>query len=318
MAFAGLARSLAGRIGRQLVSVSVLDMATRLAAQAFLTALPMLFAVASFSPPAVREELRSTLRMLLGTAGPVFSQVEGVYAGSGDEARHTWGAVGLLLALVSATAFSRALQRLCERAWHLPRSGLRTVAWRWGVWLLAWVAALVFQGLLRSGFGAGPVLGVPLQLVGACLMWWWTQYLLLAGRVGWRPLLPGALLTGSGVVVFSVVSGLWLPRSLRLSVERYGPLGSVFTMLTWLIFFFATVVVGIAVGYVLAQDSTIARRLGLPRPVPGQAPAEDDGALGPARSEGSPAEGEAGRRGRPTLAPWNPRRRGSVGWPGHH
>lgn len=271
MAFAGLARSLSGRIGRQLVSVGVLDMATRLAAQAFLTALPMLFAVASFSPPAVREELRRTLRTLLGTAGPVFSQVDGVYAG-GEQARHSWGVVGLLLALVSATAFSRALQRLCERAWHLPRSGLRTVAWRWGVWLLAWVAALVFQGLLRSGFGAGPVLGVPLQLVGACLMWWWTQYLLLAGRVGWRPLLPGALLTGSGVVVFSVVSGLWLPRSLRLSVERYGPLGSVFTMLTWLILFFATVVVGIAVGHVLAQDGTIARRLGLPRPMSDPAP----------------------------------------------
>ncbi|MDC0770561.1 YihY/virulence factor BrkB family protein [Streptomyces sp. HD] len=308
MAFAGLSRSLVGRIGRQLVSVSVLDMATRLAAQAFLTALPMLFAVASFSPPAVREELRRTLRMLLGTAGSVFSQVEGVYAGGGDEARHTWGVVGLLLALVSATAFSRALQRLCERAWHLPRSGLRTVAWRWGVWLLAWVAALVFQGLLRSGFGAGPVLGVPLQLVGACLMWWWTQHLLLAGRVGWRPLLPGALLTGSGVVVFSVLSGLWLPRSLRLSVERYGPLGSVFTMLTWLIFFFATVVVGIAVGYVLAQDSTIARRLGVPRPVPGQASAEDGGALdgldpttrtGAADLNGADPTGPRGGRRRP-------------------
>jgi len=261
MALPGLARPLVGRIGGQLVSVGILDMATRLAAQAFLTALPLLFAIASFSPAPVRQEFRRTVRLLLGTSGPVLAQVDEVYAG-GDQARETWGAVGVLVAVLSATAFSRALQRLCERAWHLPRSGLRTVAWRWGAWLVVWVTALLFQGVLRDGFGAGPLLGVPLQLVGACLLWWWTQHLLLAGRVGWLPLLPGALLTGLGVVLFSVVSGLWLPHSLRLSVERYGPLGSVFTLLSWLILFFATVVVGISVGYVIAHDDAIGHLLG--------------------------------------------------------
>ncbi|MFC8515218.1 YhjD/YihY/BrkB family envelope integrity protein [Streptomyces sp. NPDC057257] len=255
-------RSLAVGIGRQLVSVGFLDMATRLAAQAFLTALPLLFAIASFSPAGIRDELRRTIRLLLGASGPALAQVDGVYAG-GDQARETWGAVGVLVALVSATAFSRALQRLCERAWHLPRSGLRSVVWRWGAWLVVWVAALLFQGSARDGFGAGPLLGVPLQLIGACLLWWWTQHLLLVGRVGWLPLLPGALLTGVGVVAFSAVSGLWLPRSLRLSVERYGPLGSVFTLLSWLILFFATVVVGIAVGYVVAHVDAAARRLGV-------------------------------------------------------
>ncbi|MEU6251947.1 YhjD/YihY/BrkB family envelope integrity protein [Streptomyces sp. NPDC047043] len=268
MAFPGLARPLVGRIGRQLVSVGLLDMATRLAAQAFLTALPLLFAIASFSPQAVRDEFRRTLRMLLGTSGPVLAQVDEVYTG-GDQARETWGAVGVLLALVSATAFSRALQRLCERSWHLPRSGLRSVLWRWAAWLVVWIAALLLQGTLRDGFGAGPVLGVPLQLLASCLLWWWTQHLLLVGRVGWLPLLPGALLTGFGVVLLSVVSGLWLPHSLRLSVERYGPLGSVFTLLSWLILFFATVVVGIAVGYVIAHDDLVARRLGLTPPPSG-------------------------------------------------
>ncbi|MGI5452932.1 YhjD/YihY/BrkB family envelope integrity protein [Streptomyces sp. CA-249302] len=261
-------RSLAVRIGRQLVGVGFLDMATRLAAQAFLTALPLLFVIASFSPAALRDELRRTIRLLVGTSGPVLAQVDGVYAGGG-QARETWGAVGVVVALVSATAFSRALQRLCERAWHLPKSGLRSVVWRWGAWLIVWIVALLFQGVVRDGFGVGPVLGVPLQLVGACLLWWWTQHLLLVGRVGWLPLLPGALLTGLGVVLFSAVSGLWLPRSLRVSVDRYGPLGSVFTLLSWLIFFFATVVVGIAVGYVVAHVDAIGRRLGVTPPPAG-------------------------------------------------
>lgn len=253
---------LVGRVADRLKAVSVLDMATRLAAQAFLTVLPMLFAVAAYCPGSVRAELLGSLRSVLGAGGPVTVQVADVYAGA-ERGRQTWGAIGLLVALVSATAFTRALQRLCERSWDLPRSGLRVVAWRWVVWLAVWAAALVFQGGLYSGFGVGRALGLPLQLVAAVLMWWWTQHLLLAGRVCWRPLLPGAALTGAGIVAYTATSGLWLPRSLRHSVERYGPLGSVFTLLSWLILFFAMVVVGIAVGRVLAQEPYVARRLGI-------------------------------------------------------
>lgn len=87
-------------------------------------------------------------------------------------------------------------------------------------------------------------------------MWWWTQHLLLAGRVGWLPLLPGAVLTGLAAVAFSAASRLWLPRMLQRSIERYGPL----------ILFFATVAVGIAVGYVLARDEVFGRRRGANRP----------------------------------------------------
>ncbi|WP_306317400.1 MULTISPECIES: YhjD/YihY/BrkB family envelope integrity protein [unclassified Streptomyces] len=270
MAITGAARPLAGRIVQRLVHVNILDMATRLAAQAFLAALPLLIAIASFCPQAVRRELMRSLRTLIGTTGPVVAQAEGV-AGGGDTAQHSWGAAGVLVALLSATAFTRALQRMCERAWDLPRSGVRLVAWRWAVWLLVWVAMLIVQGALHRSFGAGAFLGYPLQFVAAALMWWWTQHLLLAGRLPWLPLLPGALLTAAGVVAFCGVSGLWLPRALRMSVERYGALGSVFTVLSWLILFFTTVVFGVAVGRVLAQEEFLRRRLGTPPPPAGTA-----------------------------------------------
>ncbi|WP_223735015.1 YhjD/YihY/BrkB family envelope integrity protein [Streptomyces purpurogeneiscleroticus] len=248
----------ARRVAQQLARVGVLDNATRLAAQAFLTALPMLIAIATYSPEIVRAELLESLRSIFGTPKPVMRQVEAVYNG-GPGARETWGVVGVLVTLVSATAFVRALQRLCERSWQLPHSGIRIAVWRWFAWLLVWTTALVCQGMLRTGFGAGLLLAVPLQVVVAVLVWWWTQHLLLAGRIGWRPLFPGALVTGGAVVAFTGVSGLWLPRSLALSVQRYGPLGSVFTVLSWLILFFTTVVVGIAMGYVLAQTRPFRR-----------------------------------------------------------
>ncbi|MFJ9173262.1 YhjD/YihY/BrkB family envelope integrity protein [Streptomyces sp. NPDC102360] len=261
MTITGAARPLAGRIVHQLVHVTILDMATRLAAQAFLAALPMLIALASFCPQAVRRELLRSLRTLIGTSGAVARQAEEVTEG-GDAALHSWGAAGVLVALLSATAFTRALQRLCERAWDVPHAGVRLVAWRWAVWLLVWVVMLIVQGTLHRAFGAGALLGYPLQFAAAALMWWWTQHLLLAGRVRWLPLLPGALLTAVGVVTFCGASGLWLPRALRMSVERYGALGSVFTVLSWLILFFTTVVFGVAVGRVLAEEEFLRRRLG--------------------------------------------------------
>ncbi|QEU93315.1 YhjD/YihY/BrkB family envelope integrity protein [Streptomyces kanamyceticus] len=265
MQTAARARPLAVRAVRQLAAVNILDLATRLAAQAFLAALPMIIAVASFCPVGWRTELRRSLRSLFGSGSVEAARLDQVYSGE-PQALHSWGAVSVLVALLSATAFSRALQRLCERCWGLPPSGVRILLWRWALWLFVWLTALFFQGVLHDGFGVGPVLGFPLQAVAAVLMWWWTQHLLLAGRVPWRPLLPGAVLAGVGAVAYSQLAALWLPVALRRSVERYGPLGSVFTLLSWLILFFTIVAIGIALGQVLGQEKPVRRMLRIAEP----------------------------------------------------
>ncbi|MFD3564677.1 YhjD/YihY/BrkB family envelope integrity protein [Streptomyces sp. NPDC058686] len=254
------------RLTRQMVDVSLLDSSTRLAAQAFLTAVPVLFVVAAFAPSAVRDRLVESATYALGLSGAALSQVQQVFAAPDDTTRDTSGAVGVLVTLLSATSCSRALQRVCERSWHVPPAGLRLIAWRWLVWLLVWLAALVVQGLLRDGFGLGRWLGLLLSFVSSTLLWWWTQHLLLGSRVGWLPLLPGAVLTGTGVVALAWASRFYLPRTLNRSVDEFGPLGLVFTLLSWLIALFTVVCVGIATGYVLAHEPPLARRLGTPPP----------------------------------------------------
>ncbi len=266
-ALAGTARELpeqvplVGRALRQLLRVNLLDCATRLAAQAFLSALPALFVVAVFTPAAVRDGLVHSLRKELGLQGAAAQSVQQLL-GTGHEEDTGFGAIGALMTVLSATALSRAMQRVCERCWELPKSGTRVAAWRWLVWLLVWLVCLVLQTPVRDGFGLGAWIGVPLTFVGATALWWWTQYLLLGGRVRWLPLLPGALLCGVAVTGIGVASRVYLPSAMSRSIGQFGPYGVVFTALSWLIVVFSGVTLAIALGRVVAEEETVAGLLG--------------------------------------------------------
>ncbi|WP_406859405.1 YhjD/YihY/BrkB family envelope integrity protein [Streptomyces sp. HUAS MG47] len=248
-----------------LISVNVLDSATRLAAQTFLTAVPLVFLVASFAPEGLREQLVESVHALFGLSGSAETELNKALDGAGDpsdELRQTTGAISGLMVLISATACSRAMQRLCERAWSLRGASARVAAWRWLAWLAAWLVMLAVQGSLRDGFGAGLWLGVPLLLLAEVGMWWWTQHLLLTARVPWLPLLPGAVLTGAALGVLTSTATLYVPQVLNHSLDKYGSLGAVFTLLSWLIALCVVVTLGITAGAVIAREPWAARRLG--------------------------------------------------------
>lgn len=255
---------LVGRALGQLVRVNVLDSASRLAAQAFLTALPALLVVAVIAPAAVRNGLRDSLGEQLGLRGAAQDQVRQLMAAPHDAETQTFGAFGALVTLLSATALSRAMQRVCERCWELPRSPTRIAAWRWLAWLAVWLVYLVYQGPISKGFGLGRWLGVPLIFVVSGLLWWWTQHLLLGGRVRWQPLLPGAAFCGASVAVLGIGAQVYLPRAMAHSISQFGPYGVVFTLLSWLIVIFAAVTLSIALGRVVAEEPAMAQVLGPP------------------------------------------------------
>ncbi|MER5348776.1 YhjD/YihY/BrkB family envelope integrity protein [Kitasatospora sp. NPDC002551] len=273
-ALAGSARGLpeqvplVGRALHQLLRVNLLDCATRLAAQAFLSALPALFVVAVFTPAAVRDGVVHSLRKELGLQGQAAQSVQQML-GTGHGQETGIGVVGALVTLLSATALSRAMQRVCERCWELPKAGTRVAAWRWLVWLLVWLVCLVFQTPVKDGFGLGAWLGLPLTFLLATAMWWWTQHLLLGARIRWLPLLPGALLSGVAVVGIGVASRVYLPGAMTRSIGQFGPFGVVFTALSWLIVVFTALTLAIALGRVVAEEEAMARLLGS-RTAPGQ------------------------------------------------
>ncbi|MFF4312573.1 YhjD/YihY/BrkB family envelope integrity protein [Streptomyces sp. 900105755] len=253
-------------LAARLVSVNIFDTATRLAAQCFLTAVPLLFVFAAYAPPVVRDQLLHSLRSAFGLSGPVDTGVQQLMQPPNEDLRQTTGVIGGLMALISATAVSRAVQRLCKRAWQIPREGTRIAPWRWVAWLVLWIGALLLEGTLHNGFGLGVWLGVPVTLVCQTGLWWWTQHLLLGGRIGWRPLLPGALITAAALTALSAAAQLYLPRALDRTVAEYGSLGSVFVLLSWLIVVCLTATVSVSAGAVLAQEPFLAGRLGSPAP----------------------------------------------------
>lgn len=241
-----------GRVFAKLDEVDTMESAAMLAAQTFLVALPVFIAVAAFAPHAVQDQVVDAFGAFLGEDAPVDElQVANAAHGTAADA---YGAIGILVTLISATTLSRALQRVCERCWSLHRAAAHLTAWRWLVWLLVWPAVVLCQAPLHDGLGAGAWLGVPVTLSITVLLWWWTQHLLLGGRIAWTPLVPGAFLTGVGMVALVYLSPLVMPRALEKSSDQFGPLGYAFTLMTWLIVAGYVIVIGLACGQLAASS----------------------------------------------------------------
>ncbi|WP_324616734.1 MULTISPECIES: YhjD/YihY/BrkB family envelope integrity protein [unclassified Streptomyces] len=253
-------------VAERMVAVNIFDSATRLAAQCFLTAVPLVFAVASFAPEGLQQQMAESVRAVFGLTGEASEQVDDIFGGTDSEFQNAVGLVGALMVLLSSTAVSRAMQRLCKRAWEIPRTGVHIAIWRWVAWIGVWVFVLIVQGPVRNGFGVGLWLGIPLTFVFLALAWWWSQHLLLGGLVGWLPLLPGAVLTALGSTALSLVARFYMPRALNRALSDYGSAGSVFVLLSWLIVVCVAIAIGVTAGAVLAQEPFLAGRLGSPPP----------------------------------------------------
>jgi membrane protein len=130
------------------------------------------------------------------------------------------------------------------------------------VWLMGWVAMLQVTALLVRSMTGVPLSGlfrITVQLLANTLLWWWSARLLLGGKVSWRKLLPGALLTGLLVVALGQLSGLFMPRFARTNLEQFGPLGVVFAVASWLVLFGGVLVVATVLGRQLSPAMSARR-----------------------------------------------------------
>ena len=249
-----------------LVRIEIFDRSMTIAAQFFTSVLPILILLAAWE--ASSDRLADSIDLPKESRSVIEGAVEG-----GDA---TFGILGTLFVLASATSLSRALTRAFAAIWFLPRphSSLRS-AWRWLAVVLVLALSLIVVRTTSQPLEVLPprqlwplVMSFLCDLVVACFVPW----ALLAGAVRIRLLLPGALLFGALMMTIRPATQAWLPRALETSSDRYGSIGVAFTYLTWLYVvswvFLATAVVG----QVVANDpGWLGERIrGLTRHSPGQ------------------------------------------------
>jgi len=170
-----------------------------------------------------------------------------------------FGVIGTLIVLVSATSLSRALTRAFAAIWDLPRPKSRLgAAWRWLAVVVGIAISLVVVRALSGYAGNLPprnvwqlAVAMVCDLTVAVLVPW----VLLSGAVTLRRLAPGALLFATAMLAIRPATGLWLPRALDVSAERYGSIGVAFTFLAWLYVVSLSFLVAAVVGEVVATDS---------------------------------------------------------------
>ena len=239
-----------GRLGE----VGVLTSAVVLAAQAFLALIPLLLSIIALAPPTVAEVLIGQMRERFGMSGDTQSMIVDLN-GRRDQLRSTITILSAVVVLLSATAFTRALQRVYEAAWGLPRVGLRGSV-RGLVWLGGLIAYLTLIGLglrLAGGGLPGTLARGLLLLAGAVLLWWWTPFVLLLGRVQPRALLPTGGLTAAVTLILGGVSNVVVPSMVRTNERQYGTLGTVFAIESWFVVVAAAIVLAAVIGAWLGQ-----------------------------------------------------------------
>jgi membrane protein len=196
-----------------------------------------------------------------------------------EHSRRTASIVGLAGLAWSSLGVVQAVQLAVDRAWQVKGGAIVD-----RVKALGWLLAI---GLMIAATTAGTALIVsvlpgwaaPFMIVATVainvVMFWCTFVLLGHQKVGWRPLLPGAVVAGVGLQVLTLAGAFIVPRSVASSSALYGSMGVVFAILAWLYFFGRLLVYASTLNVVLYERDrgTITLEVEAPR-MPGEVPLE--------------------------------------------
>jgi membrane protein len=177
------------------------------------------------------------------------------------------GIVGLLwsgLGLVAAFQYAiNASWQVKGRGWRDKLSGLLWLGGATLLFLTSFATSTVIHWL--PGFLA------PLTtLAGLSVnfgLWLWTFKVLGTRDVGWKALVPGAVVGALGFEILKAVGAFYVPRAVASASALYGTLGVVFAILAWLLFFGRLVVYAAVTNVVRWEEDhgTVTLQMEVPR-----------------------------------------------------
>jgi membrane protein len=186
------------------------------------------------------------------------------------------GVIGLVW---SALGVVDAIQLAVDRAWQVKGGGIRDKG-KALLWLIV-TGALILATATLVGLAVSVLPGwlAPVTILASAainvLMFWFTFALIGNQKIGWRPLLPGAVFAGIGLQVLTLAGAIIVPRSVASSSALYGSLGVVFAIIAWLYFFGRLLVYASTLNVVLYERrrGTVTVEVEAPR-FPGEVPTE--------------------------------------------
>lgn len=242
----GIGRSHAGRLWQRGVELELGQRSLGFAALGLLTLVPLLIIVAAADP----ERGRGFAQWLgegTGVSGTARAQVDRLFSRP-SQALQSTTALGLAALAVFGLTFGTAVQTGYEKIWGLPAARW-WARWRHAVWLAGLTGYLYVSA--TTTLGRRSLAGTALS---AGVFFWWSQHLLLAGRVRWRALLPGAIATMLGLVGLRVFSGLVFSPLIASNAVTYGPIGTVLVLQSWLVGVGVVVFGGALVGRLVHEE----------------------------------------------------------------
>ncbi|MFE3323589.1 YhjD/YihY/BrkB family envelope integrity protein [Streptomyces sp. NPDC059176] len=254
--------SVAGIVWNRGREMELMHRAMGFAALCFLTLVPLLVVVAA-ADPASGQGFARWLVQGLGVSEVSQEEVQELFARPGQALQRTT-ALGLAALAAFGVTFGSAVQTGYERVWDLPTARWHTM-WRHVVWLAVLVVALLLfvnaPPPKESSAGDTALVAVG-DLVGTFLFFWWSQRLLLCGRIRWRALAPGAVLTAAGMFGLRIFSQFVFSPLIAANAGTYGPIGTVLVVQSWLVGVGFVVYGGALVGR-LWHERQVQRRLEL-------------------------------------------------------
>ena len=253
------------------------SLASTVTLAAFLSLFPLLLVliavVGFFSSRA--DDLPAEVISRLGLAGDAAQAViSGIDAA--ERSRRMASVLGLVGLLWSGLGLVSALQQALNSVWQVTGRGLQDKLYGL-LWLAGGGAALLVSFAVTAAVRwlpgpAWPVVWLVSLALGVGL-WLWTLRVLCNRDVGWKPLLPGAVLGAVGLEALKWLGGIYVPRAVAGSSALYGSLGTVFAIIAWLFFFGRLVVYASILNVVRWEEDhgTVTAEIEVPQ-MPGAVP----------------------------------------------
>lgn len=235
-----LRTGVAGTLWSQLTAIDFFGHSFQLAALAFLCFFPFLIVITA----AVGRDAAAVVAGWLGLDRPAAQAVASLF--TPGQGQGTLTVPSAFLLVLGAVAVASVLQGWYQKVFDVPARGWRNIRTQ-----LYWLAALLTYGAAQAAVGrtlGGPVLQSLVGFAFATLFWWWSMYTLLAGAVRWPAVFPAALVTGACWTGLGVFSSHYFSSAIVANQQKYGPIGIVMIILSWLVAVGVVIHLGAVVG----------------------------------------------------------------------